>query len=64
MIGILGVIILLGIAFAMSNNPKKINYRIVFWGMGLQLVFALFILKTPIGKPIFGFLNSIISSFL
>ena len=25
MIGILGVIILLGIAFAMSNNPKKIN---------------------------------------
>ena len=48
MIGILGVIILLGIAFAMSNNPKKINYRIVFWGMGLQLVFALFILKTPI----------------
>ena len=64
MIGILGVIILLGIAFAMSNNPKKINYRIVFWGMGLQLIFALFILKTPIGKPIFGFFDKAISKLI
>ena len=46
--GILGIIVLLGIAFAMSNNRKKINYRIVLWGMGLQIIFALFILKTPI----------------
>ena len=64
MIGIIGIIVLLGIAFAMSNNPKKINYRIVFWGMGLQLIFALFILKTPIGKPLFSFFDKVISKLI
>ena len=62
--GILGIIVLLGIAFAMSNNRKKINYRIVLWGMGLQIIFALFILKTPIGKPIFGFFDKVISKLI
>ena len=62
--GVLGIIVLLGIAFAMSNNRKKINYRIVLWGMGLQIIFALFILKTPIGKPIFGFFDKVISKLI
>ena len=55
MIGLLGIVVLLGIAVAMSNNRKRINLRIVGWGLGLQLIFALFILKTPIGKPLFDF---------
>ena len=62
--GILGIIVLLGIAFTLSNNRKEINYRIVFWGMALQLIFALFILKTPIGKPIFGFFDKVISKLI
>ena len=41
MIGLLGIITLLGIAVAMSNNRKQINFRIVGWGLGLQLIFAL-----------------------
>ena len=64
MIGILGIIVLLGIAFILSNNRNNINYRIVFWGMGLQIVFALFILKTPIGKPLFGFFDKVISKLI
>ena len=64
MIGILGIIVLLGIAFIMSNNRNNINYRIVFWGMGLQIIFALFILKTPIGKPLFGFFDKVISKLI
>ena len=62
--GILGIIVLLGIAFTLSNNRKEIDYRIVFWGMALQLIFALFILKTPIGKPIFGFFDKVISKLI
>ena len=62
--GILGIIVLLGIAFTLSNNRKEINYRIVIWGMALQLIFALFILKTPIGKPIFGFFDKVISKLI
>jgi len=62
--GLLGIVVLLGIAVAMSNNRKQINMRIVGWGLGLQLTFALFILKTPIGKPIFGFLDKVISKLI
>ena len=64
MIGLLGIVVLLGIAVAMSNNRKKINLRILGWGLGLQLTFALFILKTPIGKPVFGFLDKAISKLI
>lgn len=64
MIGLLGIVVLLGIAVAMSNNRKRINLRIVGWGLGLQLIFALFILKTPIGKPLFGFLDKAISKLI
>ena len=64
MIGLLGVVVLLGIAVAMSNNRKQINIRIVAWGLGLQLLFALFILKTSIGKPLFEFLDKAISKLI
>ena len=64
MIGLLGIIVLLTIAIAMSNNRKGINFRIIGWGLGLQLIFALFILKTPIGKPLFGFLDKAISKLI
>ena len=58
--GILGIIILLSIAYSMSENRTKINYRTVLWGLGLQFIFAVIILKTPIGKPIFSSLDKII----
>ncbi|MCK5904885.1 MAG: NupC/NupG family nucleoside CNT transporter [Gammaproteobacteria bacterium] len=64
MIGLLGIITLLGIAVAMSNNRKQINFRIVGWGLGLQLIFALFILKTPMGNPVFGFLDKVVSKLI
>tara|TARA_B100000029_G_scaffold325782_2_gene318286 strand:+ start:968 stop:2188 length:1221 start_codon:yes stop_codon:yes gene_type:complete len=62
--GFIGVAALLGIAFGLSNNRSKINYRIVGWGLGLQLLFAIFILKTPVGKPVFGLLDKAISKLI
>jgi len=62
--GILGILTLLVIAFAISNNRNKINFRTIFWGLGLQFIFAVFILKTPIGKPIFSFLDKIITKLI
>lgn len=43
--GILGLILLIGIAFLFSNNKKNINWRLVFSGIFLQIVFAILILK-------------------
>ncbi|MBT3518420.1 MAG: NupC/NupG family nucleoside CNT transporter [Candidatus Marinimicrobia bacterium] len=62
--GLIGIVALLGIAVAISNDRSKINLRLVGWGLGIQLTFAIFILKTPLGKPIFGFLDKAISKLI
>lgn len=57
--GILGLSLLLGIAFLLSNNRKNVNWRLVFSGLGLQITFAILIIKgdvlagffAPLGWP-------------
>ena len=63
-IGILGIGTLLSIAFLLSENKKGINIKTVAWGLSLQILFALIILKTPIGRPIFSFFDSAISKLI
>jgi len=62
--GLIGMILLLGIAFILSNNRRKINYRIVGWGLSLQFIFGILILKTPLGKPLFGFFDKVITKLI
>lgn len=62
--GLIGIAVLIGIAFLMSNNKKKINWKLVMWGFVLQLSFALFILKTPIGLPFFDSVDYVIKKLL
>ena len=45
--GVLGIILILAIAFLFSNNKKRINYRLVVSGMLLQVVIAVLVLKVP-----------------
>lgn len=47
LIGILGLLTLLGIAYLLSSNRQKIDRRILFWGTGLQLILALIVLGIP-----------------
>ncbi|GIV59362.1 NupC/NupG family nucleoside CNT transporter [Rhodocaloribacter litoris] len=57
--GLLGLVVILGLAFLLSNNRRHINWRTVGAGLGLQLVLAIFILKgeemgavfAPLGWP-------------
>lgn len=62
--GIIGIIVLLGLAYLWSNNRKAINYRVVFTGLGLQLALAVFILKVPLGQQIFYWLGRAINKLL
>ena len=64
MIGLLGVFVLLGIAYCLSNNKSKINYKLVGWGLTIQILFAILILKSPIGKPVFSYLDKIITKLI
>ena len=62
--GILGIIVLLGIAFLLSNNKTLINKNIIFWGLGLQISFAIIILKTSFGKAVFFYFNVLIMKLI
>jgi CNT family concentrative nucleoside transporter len=45
LIGVLGILALLGIAWALSYHRREVRPRIVLWGLGLQFLFAVIILK-------------------
>src|ERR1700712_2485798 len=47
--GVLGIVAILLIAFLFSTNRRAIKPRILFWGLGLQLLFAVVVLKTGFG---------------
>ena len=52
-IGILGIFAILGLAYLLSNNKKKIGKKLILWGISLQIFFAVLILKIPGGTWIF-----------
>jgi CNT family concentrative nucleoside transporter len=62
--GIIGIIVILGLAFLWSNNRKAINFRLVITGLLLQIALAFFILKVPIGQDIFAWLGKAINKLL
>jgi len=62
--GLIGIALILGLAFALSNNRQAINYRLVGTGLALQFGLAVFILKTSIGQHIFQFLGAAITKVL
>lgn len=62
--GVLGIIVILALAFLWSNNRKAINVRLVITGLLLQIALAIFILKVPLGQDIFAFLGKAISKLL
>src|ERR1700674_5472665 len=51
--GILGLLTMLGLAYAFSTNRSAINKKTVAWGLGLQVVFAIFVLKIELGRILF-----------
>jgi concentrative nucleoside transporter, CNT family len=52
-VGVLGMTVLLGLAFLFSTDRKAIRKKTVLWGLGLQLAFGVFVLKFEIGRRIF-----------
>jgi CNT family concentrative nucleoside transporter len=59
-IGVLGILVLLGIAWAMSRHRTSVRLRTVVWGIGLQILFAVIILRQDgwsfVGMTLFGLL--------
>lgn len=64
MIAIVGLVVLYGIAFALSRNRRAIDFRTLVWGLVLQLVFAVVVMKTPPGRRLFELLAAGVTRLL
>ncbi len=60
----LGMVLLCALAWALSVDRKTLAWRVILWGIGLQLLFAVFILKTPLGAGIFDSMNTVVVALL
>jgi CNT family concentrative nucleoside transporter len=61
---VFGAVVILSIAVACSTNRRAINWTTVAWGLGLQIVFALIVLKTTAGQRLFATLGEGINKLL
>ena len=57
LISLLGLCVMIGIAYALSEKKKAIAWRTVITGIGLQVFFGLIILKTSFGRSIFDYIG-------
>lgn len=55
LISVLGLLVFVGVAWAISSNRKLFPWRVVLWGLGLQFLFGFLILKTTPGERVFDF---------
>lgn len=63
-ISLIGIVVFIGISYALSVNRKAIRWRTIAWGLALEFGFALLILKTPWGLKFFKSLGDIVANFL
>lgn len=59
-VSFVGIFVLAGFAWLCSSNRRIVNWRVLFWGISLQLLFALFIFVVPVGTKFFLFTNKIV----
>src|SRR5271170_5165068 len=63
-ISLLGWLVMISIAWAISYNRKLFPWRTVIWGIGLQFTLALLILKTPWGAKLFEFAGKVVQRLI
>jgi CNT family concentrative nucleoside transporter len=59
-----GMFVLLGLAWVLSADKRNMNFRVIFWGVGLQILVALFIFVVPAGSTVFLFVNDVVVKIL
>ncbi len=64
LISLLGIVVLLAVAWLLSNNRRRFPWRVTGWGLGLQLILAVILLRTPWGGTVFNGARSFVSRLL
>lgn len=63
-VSLLGIACFVALAWCLSENRRRFPWRTVLTGLALQVLLALFILRTQAGAGLFGFLDRMFSSLL
>ncbi|XP_074659195.1 solute carrier family 28 member 3-like [Tubulanus polymorphus] len=64
LISLSGVAVYITLFYIFSKHPARVKWRPVFWGLGLQFIFALLILRTVWGYAAFDWAGKRVSEFL
>lgn len=62
--GVIGIVLIVALAVALSRNRRAIRWSVVAWGLGLQVAFALFVLRVPAGQALFRVLGDLVATLL
>jgi len=59
-----GLLVMIAIAWLASSQRRRFPWRTVAWGLGSQLVLALLLLRTPVGRVFFVAVNGVARAIL
>jgi CNT family concentrative nucleoside transporter len=62
--GVLGLAAIVGLGVALSRDRRRIRWRVVGWGLTLQVAFAIFVLRVPAGQALFRHLGDFVTAVL
>jgi CNT family concentrative nucleoside transporter len=64
LISFVGLLAMVGIAWLLSRHRDRVSWRLVGWGVGLQLTFGVLVMKTAAGLWMFSLLNDVVLALL
>jgi len=64
LVSFVGIFVIVGFAWLCSRHRTIVNWRVILWGIALQLVFAFFIFVLPIGSKFFLMVNDVVLAVL
>lgn len=59
-----GIFVLIGFAWLLSRDRRNMNWKVIIWGVALQILIAVFIFVVPAGARVFLFVNDIVIKVL
>jgi len=64
LISFMGIFVLIGFAWILSSDKRNMNWKVIFWGVAIQILIALFIFIAPLGSRLFLSLNNVVVQIL
>jgi len=63
-VSLVGLFAMVGIAWLLSKHRDRVPWRVIGWGIGLQVSFGILVMKTDVGLRLFSLLNDLVIALL